>query len=419
MSFEYPNNSANAQVVTIVVDSNGNLYASGYFIQASGNTANFVAGWNFNGSTWEALGSGLNNTCSSLALDSNGNLYAGGGFTTAGGNTANRIAVWYPNNNTWEALGSGFNNSCSSLAFDSNGNLYAGGFFTTAGGNAANRIAVWYPNNNTWEALGTGMNNNVFALTFDSNGNLYVGGDFTTANGVSVNRIAKWNGTTWSALGSGMNNRVYALALDSNGNVYAGGNFTTAGGNTANRIAVWYPNNSTWEALGSGIAGGNFNFSVLYDLAFDSNDNLYVGGNFSTIDGNSIEDIAVLYSSNNTWSSLGTGIGFSDDNSSFKTVICFAIDSNDNLYVGGFFGTAGGISSKCIAFWNSSNNTWESVGNGVDLKTSANTYVRDLLIDSNDNLYVTGRFNIAYQTNKEFLSFTRAFRGKIFQEPNS
>ena len=123
-----------------------------------------------------------------LALDSFGNLYVGGTFTIAGGTSANNIAKW--NGSTWSALGSGMDYPLNSIVFDSSDNLYAGGNFTTAGDTTANKIAKW--NGSTWSALGLGMNSDMYTLAFDKLGNLYAGGSFTTAGGATANHIAKW-----------------------------------------------------------------------------------------------------------------------------------------------------------------------------------------------------------------------------------
>ena len=58
---------------------------------AGGVAANYIAAWD--GSSWSALGSGMDDDVSALAV-SGSTLYAGGHFTTAGGVPANHIAAW-------------------------------------------------------------------------------------------------------------------------------------------------------------------------------------------------------------------------------------------------------------------------------------------------------------------------------------
>jgi hypothetical protein len=85
---------------------------------AGGSAANYTDKWN--GSSWSPLGSGMGGDynypfvyVSALAV-SGSDLYAGGNFTTAGGKPANRIAKW--NGSSWSALGSGMNNLVWALA---------------------------------------------------------------------------------------------------------------------------------------------------------------------------------------------------------------------------------------------------------------------------------------------------------------
>ena len=65
-------------------------------------------------------------------------LYAGGDFTTAGGVAANYIAKW--DGSSWLALGSGMNHPIDALEMLGS-DLYAGGFFTTAGNKVSAYIA--------------------------------------------------------------------------------------------------------------------------------------------------------------------------------------------------------------------------------------------------------------------------------------
>src|ERR1035441_1381185 len=88
----------------------------------------------------------------------------GGWFTTAGGGAANYIAKW--DGSSWTALGSGMDDYVFALAVLGS-DLYAGGFFTTAGGSVALGIAKW--NGSSWTALGSGMNSEVHALAISGN----------------------------------------------------------------------------------------------------------------------------------------------------------------------------------------------------------------------------------------------------------
>jgi hypothetical protein len=156
-------------------------------------------------------------------VDGSGNLVAGGIFTTAGGVRARRIARW--NGSTWSALGSGINGNVYALAVDGSGNLVAGGSFTTAGGVRANGIARW--NGSAWRKLGSGLDGDVSALAVDGRGNLYAKGSFTNAGGVRSNGIARWNGSAWSALGSGLDGYISALVVSGN-KLFVGGDFNGA-----------------------------------------------------------------------------------------------------------------------------------------------------------------------------------------------
>jgi hypothetical protein len=123
--------------------SGANLFAAGEFTAAGREPANYVAQWN--GSSWSVLGTGLNGKgpdengpyLGALAVLGN-TMFAGGDFSTAGGAPANSIAQW--NGSSWSALGSGMNSAVHALAV-SGTNLIAGGDFTKAGASVCPYIA--------------------------------------------------------------------------------------------------------------------------------------------------------------------------------------------------------------------------------------------------------------------------------------
>jgi trimeric autotransporter adhesin len=344
------NLSGSVRALTVFDDGSGGgpaLYAGGDFTTAGGQEVNSIAKWD--GSKWSALGTGMmDGSVLALTVFDDGSvsgpaLYAGGFFTTAGGQV-NRIAKW--NGSTWSALGTGMNNSVLALTVFDDGSvsgpaLYAGGTFTTAGGQV-NRIAKW--DGNTWSALDGGMDDAVLALTVFDDGSesgpaLYAGGTFDNAGGQAAKRIAKWDGSTWSSLGTGVNNTVRALTVFDDGSVsgpalYAGGFFTAAGGKPASNIAKW--DGSTWSALGAGV-DNNVDALTVFDDGSVSGPALYAGGFFNIAGGLPANHIAKWDGS--TWSALGAGVTFGkalavfDDGSSSG-----GIPHGPSLFVGGLFG---------------------------------------------------------------------------------
>ena len=97
---------------------------------------------------------------------------------------------------------------------------------------------------------------------------------------------------TWSALGTGsqngVNGRVYALAVVGNV-VYVGGDFTSAGGVSANYVARFNTQTNTWSALGTGSSNGVNEW--VYALAVVGNE-VFVGGEFTSAGGVSANYVA-------------------------------------------------------------------------------------------------------------------------------
>jgi trimeric autotransporter adhesin len=147
---------ADGSVSAAVVDGSGNLYIGGDFTAVGDVIANHIAKWN--GSSWSALGSGMggvdygNGTIVYALAVSGSDLYVGGQFTTAGGSAATNIAKW--DGSSWSALGSGVNGYAVYALAVSGSDLYAGGSFSM-GGVSVNPVAKW--DGSSWSALGSGM----------------------------------------------------------------------------------------------------------------------------------------------------------------------------------------------------------------------------------------------------------------------
>lgn len=414
------------------------LYVGGIFNRAGGNTAVGLAKWN--GSGWSDVG-GFNGFVLGMVSDGT-NLYVGGSFTNCGGVFATNIAKW--NGTNWSALGSGlgyyesyYSQAANALTWR-NGLLYAGGTFTNAGTVAATNLAVW--NGSTWAAVGGGVSgtgsifagNPVMALQFLGN-DLFVAGNFTTVGGnVPALNVARWNGSAWSAMGSGLkgppNSSPVAALAALGSDLYAIGNFTNAGGLTASGIARW--NGATWSPNGalngtksrmisnaaSLYISGEFNTAnfdtptnvigsriirwdgtkwhgiygktnqganLFVQVLALGDDGIYMGGFFSAVNTNITRRIARW--DGTRWHPLGSGIDgiYADNNLAIRGISA----RNNEVFVGGAFVNAGGVTANNIALWDGAN--WSSLGYGVDHTVFA---VETTATD----VYVGGSFTNAY-----------------------
>ncbi len=138
---------------------------------------------------------------------------------------------------------------------------------------------------------------------------------------------------------------------------------------------------ANWVGLKSGMSGSTSDLygpgPVVYSVACDSSGNLYAGGDFTNAGGVSANDIARWNGS--AWTNLGSGMS---DN-----VAAVACDSFGNVYAGGTFTNAGGVTANNIAKWNGC--TWTNLGLGLD------NWVDSLACDSFGNVYAGGFFTAA------------------------
>jgi trimeric autotransporter adhesin len=305
-----------------MVEMDGNLYVAGRISGAGGLMANSIARWD--GSSWSALGEGMDLEIAALAVY-NGDLHAAGEFRFAGGNTISGIARW--DGEEWHAVGSSSPLGGVFAMTVWRDDLYIGGSFRNFGGIVYNKIARWDGGN--WHTLAGGVDPDQFAFgavhtLLGTDDHLYVGGSFTVAGGEPANRLARWDGGAWQAVASEINQTVFALA-EWDGYLYAGGQFTIPGSYIA-RLK-----DGVWDEPGSGMNNQVFGL-------YPAGDVLYAGGIFTTAGGDPALRAAVWNGTD--WSAPGSGF-----NGRVNDFILY----NERLYIGGVFTEAGGQPSNFFA----------------------------------------------------------------------
>jgi hypothetical protein len=378
-------------VETLRVLADGSLVAGGYFQTIAGTPVAGLARWN--GSAWQTLGAGVSKNGGAggvlgLLEASNGDLLVCGAFTHAGGTQATGgtpascVARW--NGSSWSALGSGIPaigfDGVSVLAELPNGDIVAGGFFGTAGGMQVNNIARW--NGSAWSAMGTGLSTTppwsktVYALSVLPNGDLLVGGGFSYASGILTRGIARWDGATWSPVGPGFQPFDTFTNAIVMALVQLPNGDLFAGGNFVSGGGQLGDRVSRWNGSAWLPLAGGLNGSVA-SIDVGGDGTMWIGGGFTVVGTTAANRVA--RSSPNGWVPLGSGV-----NGLVRSVLARA---NGDLVVGGDFTTAGGVPASRVARWDGAN--WSSLGAGI------NGPVYALAEMPNGDLIVGGGFSLA------------------------
>lgn len=223
------------------------IYVNGIFSSYKGITERRLVKIlpNGNKDTSFITGTGFNNAVTSLKINSDGTLFAVGYFSNYNGTAVTRIAKVGPTGSLVSEFnsGTGFNNSLIVLNNDNSNDLYAVGNFTAYRGVTASGIVKIDIEtgliDNTF-LYGTGFSGGVPVSIFrNDDSSLYVVGEFTTYNGVTASGVIKLSpdgsvDTTFKT-GSGFNFPAYRVVVK-DGRVIMGGSFTTYNGFPAENI---------------------------------------------------------------------------------------------------------------------------------------------------------------------------------------
>lgn len=288
----------NGTVSVVAVDGR-DVFVGGSFTEAGGVPANFIAKFDRILGTWSPLGTGaangVNSTVTDIALVGGG-VVVGGWFTQAGGLPAGYVARFNTSTGVWSTLGSGVLNGVNGgvSAIDAAGDdVFVAGSFTSAGGMSAPGVARFRLASASWTGLGSGVAPGAVRDIRVAGSQLIAAGSFATIGGVSANNIAVFDfaSQAWSSLGVGANNGVDSLvaALAVRGSdIYVGGAFTRAGLMSARRVARFDRSSGRWFPLGSGVQDGG-----VQALAIRSDGLLAVGGSFGAAGGSVSSNLAI------------------------------------------------------------------------------------------------------------------------------
>ena len=328
--------------------------------------------------SWQPVGGGIgtnaSHSCQSLITDSiGGQLFVGGRFILIDDSIeCSSIGIW--NGTNWSTNTSPGVSLISAILCFYNGHLYS----AFSDGNSC--LLSRFDTGINWLLEAT-INAPVYSLCVYHN-KLYVGGEFTMVNGIPAKCLASYDGTSWSEVGGGVD-WTQACCADVralhvwNDKLYVGGTFDKVGNlDSTNSIACW--NDTAWSRLGTGlIQTAPVPNAYVYAIE-DYNDEIYVGGIINQAGATPVNGICRWM--NGAWYDVGGGLDGT------PKVNCL-LNKDGYLYIGGGFGSAGGLSyTNGICKWDGVN--FSSVG-GADLHFGG--YV-NCMAEYNDDLYIGGNF---------------------------
>jgi hypothetical protein len=345
-----------------------------------------------------------------LLVNSGAQILAGGLFTSVGGESHFRLALI---TNSSGAVVSefnndlGFNGSVLALASTNSGTVaLLGGEFSAFEGSAASRLARFDSDGVFSTAFNSGMgtggvNGDVETLAYDSASlAIYAGGNFTQVGTTATNRIAKLHVTANNGAnppyglgqmfadfdsGTGFNGTVRAIAKasgESDSDIYVGGEFTSYNGNPHARLLRLNYDASVDSsfALGNGFALSNGG-SASVNALLTTGSSIFVGGEFDSFRDEPVSRVVKL----DTAGELDTS--FDVVSGPNQAVNALALRSND-LFVGGQFTSyAGNSGAQRVARVNA-----ETGALATNVLYSVNGTVRALGVDADGRVYLGGSF---------------------------
>jgi uncharacterized delta-60 repeat protein len=343
------NPGANGTVYCLAVQGDGKIVVGGLFTTLGGQSRNNVGRLDADGTLDAIFNPGAENYVVSLAVQADGKILAGGYFTTLGGQSRNHIGRLNADGTLDTSFNPGANSGVNSLAVQADGKILVGGQFNTLGGQSRTNLGRLNADGTLDTSFNPGASYGVYyygyfvnSLAMQADGKILVGGNFLTLGGQSRNNLGRLNadGSLDASFNPGADNTVYSLAVQGDGKILVGGLFSTLGGQIRNSIGRLNADGTLDTSFNPG-AGGTY--PLVSSLVVQADGKILVGGFFTTLGEQSHSFIGRL----NADGTLDTNF-IPLAGGDFPDVYSLAVQADGKILVGGFFTTLGGQSRNNI-----------------------------------------------------------------------
>ncbi len=241
-----PGTGANGWVYAVALQPDGKVLIGGDFTQVNGTGRARIARLNTNGVVDVSFnsGSGANNRVTTIAVQPDGKILAGGWFTNFNGFARSRLVRLEANGSvdTNFNIGTGFNDTVSSLVVQPDTRILVGGWFNTNNGAVQRKLVRLLSNgavdseftNNMGAGIRTSGSPNlgsVNAIALQPDGKVVVAGEFAYYNNVFRANLARVlaDGQLDTNFTAGVGVFASSVIAPADGSITVAGNFSSYG----------------------------------------------------------------------------------------------------------------------------------------------------------------------------------------------
>jgi uncharacterized delta-60 repeat protein len=285
------------------------------------------------------------------------------------------------------------------------------GFFTAYNGTAQSFVTRTNADGtrDTSFNIGTGFDSPAIRVEQQNDEKLVFVGNFTLYNGTAQNYVTRLNtnGTVDTSfnIGTGFNNTTLCVAIQNDNNIIVGGAFTTYSGSTQNRITRLNTDGTIDTSFNIGT-GAN---SSIRTLSIQEDGKILVGGDFTTYSGSTQNRITRLNTDGTIDTSFNIGTGFN------QSVFSSKIQTDGKILVVGDFTSYSGSAQNRIVRLNIDGTIDTSFTSGI----TPSLVLTRVQIDQNRKIIVLGdsinieRLNIDGSIDSTFYQYATGFDGFV------
>jgi len=235
----------------------------------------------------------------------------------------------------------------------------------------------------------------ITCMAFTPGGKILIGGNFPSYNGSPRYNVAQLNGDgsldTMFNPGLGTDGTVWSLAVQTNGQVLIGGEFTTVNGYARSHIARLNPDGSLDQGFDPGTNGPN---GTVNAIAVAADGSCYIGGDFSAVGGLSRRSVALLQTNGVVSTNFNPIVGADGP------VFTMGLQPDGKLLIGGAFAIVELRSRNNIARYNPDG----TLDLSFDPGTGADNAVYSITLQPDKRFFIGGIFNSVNQTHRVTLA---------------